>query len=103
MVGLAAGVLVMIIEFAVVPEKRDEFVTISAAQVETVRKFEGNRGFDVLIDDKRPDVVVYVERWETPAQQEAFYQWWVSKGLSDRLRPFVTAAPKIATYASTAD
>lgn len=98
MIELAAGVLVMVIEFNVIPEKRDAFVAISAAQTEQVRAREGNQGFDVLVDPTRPDVVAYVERWETAAQQEAFYQWWVAQGLSEKLRPFVTAAPKISTY-----
>ncbi len=98
MIGLAAGLLVMVIEFAVVPDKRDDFVAISAAQVEAVRAREGNRGFDVLVDPSRPDIVAYVERWETPERQEAFFQWWMAQGLADKLRPFVTAAPKISTY-----
>lgn len=97
MIGLAASVLVMVIEFAVIPEKRHEFVAISAAQVETVRAREGNLGFDVLVDPKRPGGVAYIERWETAEQQEAFFQWWVAQGLSDKLRPYVTAAPKITT------
>ena len=103
MMGLAAGLLVMVIEFAVIPEKRDDFVAVSAAQVEAVRAREGNKGFDVLVDPKRPDVVAYVERWETAEQQEAFFQWWVAQGLSDKLCPYVTAAPKIATYTTTTD
>lgn len=98
MISLATASLVMVIKFAVIPEKRDDFVTISAAQVETVRAWVGNEGFDVLVDPARPGVVVYIEKWQTGEQQEAFFKWWVAQGLSDRLRPFVTAAPKIATY-----
>ncbi len=98
MMGVAAGLLVMVIEFAVIPEKRDDFVAISAAQIETVRARAGNQGFDVLVDPARRDVVVYIERWDTAEQQEAFFKWWMAQGLSERLRPFVTAAPKIATY-----
>lgn len=97
MIDLAAGILVMVIEFTVIPEKRDEFVAISSAQVETVRAREGNRGFDVLLDPKRPEAVAYIERWETAEQQEAFFQWWVAQGLTEKLRPYVTAAPKITT------
>jgi quinol monooxygenase YgiN len=103
MIGLAAGVFVMIAEFAVVPEKRDDFVAVTAAQVEIVRGFEGNLQFDVLVDPKRPDVVVYVERWKTAGQQEAFYKWWVAKGLTDVLRPYVTAAPNITGYTQAID
>ena len=103
MISLATASLVMVIEFAVIPEKRDDFVTISAAQVETVRARDGNQGFDVLVDPARPDIVVYIEKWETAEQQETFFKWWVAQGLSDRLRPFVTAAPKIATYTTAND
>jgi|APLow6443716910_1056828.scaffolds.fasta_scaffold97926_1 quinol monooxygenase YgiN len=98
MIGLAAGLLVMVIEFTVVPEQREAFVAISAEQVDAVRAREGNRGFDVLVDPKRPDKVVYIERWETPEQQEAFFQWWIGQGLTEKLRPYVTATPAISTY-----
>ena len=72
----------MVIEFSVIPDKRGDFVAISSAQTETVRARDGNQGFDVLVDPKRPDVVAYVERWETAEQQEAFYQWWVAQVLT---------------------
>ncbi len=98
MIGLAVTALVMVIEFTVIPEKREDFVAISSAQVETIRAREGNLGFDVLVDLKRPNIVVYVERWETAEQQEDFYQWWIAQGLTDTLKPYVAAAPKIMTY-----
>jgi len=98
MIGLAVGALVMVIEFSVVPDQREEFVAISAAQVETVRAREGNQGFDVLVDPRRPDIVVYIERWETPEQQEAFFAWWIAQGLTEKLTPYVTAAPKISAW-----
>jgi len=65
MIELAAGALVMVIEFSVIPEKREDFVAISSAQTETVRARAGNQGFDVLVDPKRPEIVAYVERWES--------------------------------------
>lgn len=74
MIELAAGLLVMVIEFTVIPDQREEFVAISAEQVAAVRAREGNRGFDVLVDPKRPDKVVYIERWDSAEQQEAFFQ-----------------------------
>lgn len=90
--------LVMVIEFSVIPEKRDDFVAVSAAQVETIRAREGNLGFDILVDPKQPDRVVYIERWETVEQQEAFYQWWIAQGLTERLAPYVAATPKINSW-----
>jgi quinol monooxygenase YgiN len=101
MIDLAAGVLVMVIEFTVIPEKRDDFIAVSTEQVETVRAREGNRGFDVLVDPKRPDVVAYIERWDTAEQQEAFFAWWNGQGLSEKLRPFVSAPPRISTFETT--
>jgi len=98
MIVMAATALVMVIEFPVIPERRDDFVAISSAQVETVRAREGNLGFDVLLDPRRPDIVVYIERWETPEQQEAFFAWWIAQGLTEKLKPYVTAAPKISSW-----
>ena len=98
MMVLAAGVLVMVIEFTVIPDQREAFVALSAEQVETVRARHGNRGFDVLVDPKSPDKVVYIERWDSAEEQEAFFQWWIAQGLTEKLRPYVTAAPKISTY-----
>lgn len=101
MIGLAAGALVMVIEFTVVPDRREEFVAISSAQIETVRAREGNRGFDVMVDPKRPDIVAYIESWETAEQQEAFFQWWIAEGLTEKLRPLVAGAPRISAYETT--
>lgn len=96
MIGLMA--LVMLIEFSVIPEQREAFVAVSAEQVETIRAREGNLDFDILVDPKQPGRVVYIERWETAEQQEAFYQWWIAQGLTERLAPYVAAAPKISTW-----
>lgn len=101
MIGLAAGALVMVIEFTVIPDRREEFVAISSAQIETVRARTGNRGFDVMVDPKRPDIVAYIESWETAEQQEAFFQWWIAEGLTEKLRPLVTSAPRISAYETT--
>lgn len=90
--------LVMVIEFSVIPEQREAFVAVSAAQVETIRARDGNLGFDILVDPKQPGRVVYIERWETAEQQEAFYRWWIAQGLTEKLAPFVAAAPKISTW-----
>jgi quinol monooxygenase YgiN len=103
MMTLAAGIFVVVIEFAVAPEKRAEFVAVSAEQAPAVRELEGNLQFDVLVDETRPNIVAYVERWETQAQQEAFYEWWARRGLIERLRPLVTAAPKVSSFRQAVD
>lgn len=100
---LAAAAIVLIIEFGVVEDRREEFVEISAERIEEIRAFDGNQSFDVLVDDTRPGVVVYVERWDDAKKQAAFYDWWVAEGMTDRLRPLVTGAPKVSTYRVATD
>jgi quinol monooxygenase YgiN len=79
-IELAAGIFVAMIEISVIPEKRDEFIAITAEQVPAARAFEGNLQFDVLVDPKRPNIVVYLERWETEDDNRKFFAWWVARG-----------------------
>ena len=95
---LAATAIALIIEFGVVEERRDEFVEISTERIEEIRAFEGNRSFEVLVDEARPGVVVYVETWDDSQKQAAFYDWWVAEGMTERLAPLVTGAPKISRF-----
>jgi quinol monooxygenase YgiN len=103
MEALIAGLFVMIIEFDVRPERRDAFVAVTAQHVDAIRAFDGNVQFDVLVDDKRPGVVVYVERWKSEEQQHAFFAWWQAQGLVEELRPYVTAAPRATAYRQAVD
>ena len=99
----AAAAIVLIIEFGVVEEKRDAFVAISTERIEEIRAFDGNQSFDVLVDETRPGVVVYVEKWDDADKQAAFYDWWVAEGMTERLSPLVTAAPKISRFEVAGD
>ena len=101
--ALFAGVLVMMIEFNVLHDRRDDFVAVTARQVEVARSFDGNIQFDVLVDDARPNVVVYIERWRSAKQQSAFFAWWQAQGLSERLRPYVVDPPRITVYRQAVD
>jgi quinol monooxygenase YgiN len=103
MIELAAGLFVAMIEIAVIPEKREEFIALTAEQVPAARAFEGNLQFDVLVDPKRPNIVVYLERWESEDDNKKFFAWWVAKGMTEKLRPLVTAAPKETTYTQAID
>ena len=103
MVTLAAGLLVMVIEFSVIPEKRAEFVAMTAERVPQVRAFDGNVQFEVLVDEARPNVVLYLERWKSQEQQSAFLAWWQAQGMYDRMRPLVTAPPKVTAYRQAVD
>jgi len=103
MIGLAAGVFVAIIELTVIPEKREEFIAITAEKVPAARGFEGNIQFDVLVDPGRPDKVFYLERWESAEANKKFFEWWIAQGMTDRLRPYVTTAPKETTFTQAID
>lgn len=95
---LAAAAILLIIEFGIVEDKREEFVAISTERVDEIRSFDGNQSFDVLLDDARPGVVIYVEKWDSADQQAAFYEWWIAEGMTERLRPLVTSPPSVSTY-----
>ncbi|MDP3737140.1 MAG: antibiotic biosynthesis monooxygenase [Hyphomonadaceae bacterium] len=103
MIGLAAGIFVAVIEITVIPEKREEFIAASAQQAPAIRAFEGNIQFDVLTDPKRPDVVFYLERWESAEANQKFYAWWVAQGMANAIKPFVAGAPKETTFTQAID
>ena len=103
MIGLAAGIFVAVIEIAVIPEKRDEFIAESAKQAPVIRQYEGNLQFDVLVDPARPDRVFYLERWVSEDANKKFFAWWMSNGMASAIKPFVTAPPKETTWTQVID
>ena len=96
--GLVASVLVMIAEFGVEPDRRDEFVDLALANLEASRNYEGNIAFDVLIDETRPGVVVFYEVWEDAEAQQKYMAWRIGQGDLDQLQAYLTAEPKFTAY-----
>jgi quinol monooxygenase YgiN len=103
MIGLAAGIFVAVIEIAVIPETRDEFIAEAGRQAPVIRQYEGNLQFDVLVDPSRPDRVFYLERWVSEDANKKFFAWWMSNGMASAIKPFVTAPPKETTYTQAID
>ncbi|HEV7689423.1 MAG TPA: putative quinol monooxygenase [Hyphomonadaceae bacterium] len=103
MIGLAAGIFVAVIEIAVIPEKRDEFIAESAKQAPVIRQYEGNLQFDVLVDPSRPDRVFYLERWVSEDANKKFFAWWMGNGMASAIKPFVSGPPKETTYTQVVD
>lgn len=93
-----ASVLVMIAEFGVVEEKRDEFVELAVANLEASRNYEGNIAFDVLVDESRPGVVVFYEVWESADAQRKYMAWRIGEGDLDKLQAYLTAEPRFMAY-----
>lgn len=96
--NLIASVLVMIAEFGVEPERRDEFVEFALENLELSRTYEGNIAFDILLDETRPDVVVFYEVWESAEAQQKYMAWRIGKGDLDKLQAYLTAEPKFMSY-----
>jgi quinol monooxygenase YgiN len=95
---LVAGVLVMIAEFGVAPEKQDAFLAFASENLEASRSYDGNIAFDILVDDTRPGVVVFYEVWESAEAQQAYMAWRIGEGDLDKLLSYMKAPPKFMAY-----
>ncbi len=57
------------------------------------RSFEGNEGIDIYFDIEEKDVMVLVEKWETPDHYHKYHEWRVSTGVIDKLRSMLAGRP----------
>ena len=90
--------LVMLAELTIKPEKRDEFLDYTLENLEISREAAGNITFDILIDEARPDQVLFYEVWESAeADASAMSKMATDCGpLSASIRPLKPAAQPIA-------
>lgn len=87
---------VMIVwEMQVSPAKRDEFVAMTAQSVDASRQYDGNLQFDILVDEARPDTVVFIEKWASEDIRQTYMAWRAETGGIEQLQAYLTAAPKI--------
>jgi quinol monooxygenase YgiN len=89
-----ADTLVMIAEFNIKPEKREEFLDYTVENLEISRGAAGNIIFDILIDEARPDQVLFYEVWESAEAQQAYMAWRVERGDLTTLLAFLAGEPK---------
>lgn len=94
--------LVMIAELAIKPEKLDEFLDYTVANLEISRAAAGNITFDILIDEKQPNQVLFHEVWESPESQLAYMAWRVERGDLAILTSFLAGEPKFTALRSIA-
>lgn len=89
--------LVMPAELSIKPEKREEFLDYTVENLEISRGAPGNISFDILIDEARPDQVLFYEVWESagapPQLCHRSTYWRVSA--AQKLEPAIclTASP----------
>jgi quinol monooxygenase YgiN len=89
-----ADTLVMLAELTIKPEKLDEFLDYTVENLEISRGAAGNITFDILIDEARPDQVLFYEVWESAEAQQTYMAWRVERGDLTILLSFLAGEPK---------
>jgi quinol monooxygenase YgiN len=86
--------LVMIAELPIKPGQREAFLDYTTANLDISRSAAGNITFDILIDETRPDHVLFYEVWESPEAQQAYMAWRIERGDLTDLMAFLDGEPK---------
>jgi quinol monooxygenase YgiN len=89
-----ADTLVMIAELAIKPEMLDAFLDYTVENLEISRGAEGNLAFDILIDETRPNQVLFYEVWASAEAQKTYMAWRVERGDLTILMTFLADQPK---------
>ena len=97
-----ADTLVMIAELTIQPGKRDAFLDYTVDNLELSRGAAGNIAFDILIDEARPDCVLFYEVWASAEAQQAYMAWRVERGDLKLLLSFLAGEPKFTALRSVA-
>lgn len=89
-----AADLVMLAELTIAPGRMDDFLAYTVPNLAVSRGYPGNIAFEMLIDDTRPDTVLFYERWQSAAAQQAYMAWRTEAGDLALLMSFLAAAPR---------
>ena len=60
-------------------KKRDDFLDYTVQNLAISRSATGNIAFAILLDEARPDQVLFYEVWETAEAQQAYMAWRVER------------------------
>lgn len=85
--------LVMLAELTIKPEKREEFLDYTVENLVLSRTATGNIAFDILLDETRPNKVLFHEVWESAEAQQTYMAWRVERGDLTVLMSFLAAEP----------
>lgn len=94
--------LVMLAELKIKPERIDEFLEYTVANLAICRSYPGNIAFDILIDESRPDVVRFHEVWESSEAQQRYMAWRMQAGDLTKLLSYLADPPKFTALRSIA-
>lgn len=94
--------LVMLAELTIKPEKLEEFLDYTVENLEISRSYAGNIEFDILIDETRPNSVLFYEVWQSAEAQQAYMAWRVKAGDLTVLLSFLADEPKFTALRSVA-
>ena len=95
--------VVMIAELPVKPEKLEEFLDFTVANLKLSRSYPGNTSFNILINEALPNTVIFHEVWESPKAQQEYMAWRVQAGDLKKLLSFLAGEPKFTAWRSIAD
>lgn len=97
------GALFLTIDLQVDPEKIDEFLAMMIEAAPDTRARDGNRLFDIYVDQDDPGHVVFYEIWDSKAQQEAYISWRQESGFNARIGPYMVPGGGGLTYFNKVD
>ena len=97
------GALFLTIDLQVDPAKIDEFLAMMIEAAPDTRAREGNRLFDIYVDQDNPGHVVFYEIWDSKEQQEAYLGWRQETGFNAKLGPFMAPGGGGLTYFTKVD
>jgi quinol monooxygenase YgiN len=86
--------LVMLAELTIKPEKREAFLDYTVENLALSRSAAGNIAFDILLNEARPDQVLFYEVWESAEAQQTYMAWRVERGDLTILMSFLATEPK---------
>lgn len=86
--------LVMVAELMIRPDRREEFLEYTIQNLALSRTAAGNIEFDILLDETRPNQVLFYEVWESAEAQQTYMAWRVERGDLTILMSFLDAEPK---------
>jgi len=88
--------LVIIAELTVKADRIDEFLDYTVENLKISRSYPGNVEFDILIDQGRPDRVIFYEVWDSAEAQKAYMAWRTEAGDLTKLMSLLAAEPSFS-------
>ena len=95
--------LVMLAELTIKPDKRDEFLDYTVQNLPISRAAQGNVAFDILIDEGRPDRILFHEIWESAEAQQTYMAWRIERGDLTTLMSYLAGEPKFTALRRIAE